>query len=248
MIVLLTDFGLSGPYTGQMKAVLARFAPGVPVIDLFADLPAFKPKAAAYLVAAFCEGFPRGAIFLTVVDPGVGSERPAGILRAAGRWFVGPGNGIFEIVMRRAETQSGADLAWWPLSEAAWGASATFHGRDVFAPEAARIATQGAPAGTPVTPDAIRRPQWPDDLAEVVYVDVYGNAMIGVRATVVEPTAGIRIRDHVIPFRRMFSDVKVGTPLCYENANGLLEIAVNQGSAAKFFDFRVGNPVTVVPM
>ncbi len=246
MIVLVTDFGLSGPYMGQMKAVLARAAPGVPVVDLFADAPAFKPEPTAYLLAAFCDIFPTGTIFLTVVDPGVGSERPAGILRAGGRWYVGPGNGIFEIVMRHVEARGDADLTWWPLTEAVRGASATFHGRDVFAPAAARLATTGAPAGIPATADAVRRPEWPDDLAEVVYVDVYGNAMIGVRATVIDRTAGVRIRDHVIPFRRTFSDVEVGAPLCYENANGLLEVALNQGSAADFFDLRVGSSVTVV--
>lgn len=245
MIVLVTDFGLSGPYMGQMKAILARSAPGVPVIDLFADAPAFKPEPTAYLLAAFCDIFPTGTIFLTVVDPGVGGGRAGGILRAGGRWYVGPGNGIFEIVMRRVEARGDADLTWWPLTEAERGASATFHGRDVFAPAAARLATTGVPAGAPATADAIRRPEWPDDLAEVVYVDVYGNAMIGVRPTIIDRTAGVRIRDHVIPFRRTFSDVEVGAPLCYENANGLLEVALNQGNAAEFFDLRVGSAVTV---
>src|SRR5690349_356219 len=102
MIALFTDFGLDGPYTGQMKAVLHRMAPGRPVIDLFADAPAGNPKAAAYLLAAYAAWFPEQTIFLCVVDPGVGGERPAIFVEAEGRWYVGPGNGLFELVQRRA--------------------------------------------------------------------------------------------------------------------------------------------------
>ncbi len=77
MIVLFTDFGLQGPYTGQMKAVLHQMAPGVPVIDLFADAPVGNPKAAAYLLAAYAEWFAQGSIFLCVVDPGRRQRAPA---------------------------------------------------------------------------------------------------------------------------------------------------------------------------
>src|SRR5499427_3579133 len=102
MIVLFTDFGLEGPYTGQMKAVLHRMAPGIPVIDLFADAPVGNPKASAYLLAVYAEWFPVGTVFLCVVDPGVGGTRPAVIVEADGRWYVGSGNGLFELVERRA--------------------------------------------------------------------------------------------------------------------------------------------------
>jgi S-adenosyl-L-methionine hydrolase (adenosine-forming) len=104
MIALFTDFGLNGPYTGQMKAVLHRTAPDTPVVDLFADAPVGNPKASAYLLAAYAPWFPTGTIFLCVVDPGVGGARPAIIVEADGRWYVGPGNGLFELVQRRAAT------------------------------------------------------------------------------------------------------------------------------------------------
>ena len=102
MIVLVTDFGLSGPYTGQVKAVLWREAPTCPVIDLFADAPMWDPQAAAYLLAAYVQMFPKDTVFLCVIDPGVGGERLPVVVRADGRWFVGPDNGLFELVMRRA--------------------------------------------------------------------------------------------------------------------------------------------------
>jgi S-adenosylmethionine hydrolase len=135
MIALFTDFGLHGPYTGQMKAVLYQTASGVPVIDLFADAPAGNPKASAYLLAAYAAWFPAGTVFLCVVDPGVGGERPPLIVEADGRWYVGPGNGLFELVQRRAGAQRRWDITWQPDR-----LSASFHGRDLFAPVAAVLA------------------------------------------------------------------------------------------------------------
>lgn len=247
MIVLVTDFGLAGPYTGQIKYVLTQLASHIPVIDLFADAPRCNPKATAYLLAAYGDVFPTGTVFLTVVDPGVGSDRPAGILRANGRWYVGPGNGVFEIVLRRAETRECkvADLAWWSFDAAMHSASATFHGRDIFAPAAAAVAMQNAPLGDPASPNQTRQSEWPDDLPEVVYTDVYGNAMIGVRATMVDRTKGVRVGACHIPFGRTFSDVTAGALVCYENANGLLEIARNGGDAARFLNLEIGTYVDI---
>jgi S-adenosylmethionine hydrolase len=102
MIVLFTDFGLEGPYTGQMKAVLHRLAPGIPVIDLFADAPCFDARRSAYLLAAYAEALPSGSVILGVVDPGVGGKRLAIALEADGHWFVGPDNGLGELFWRRA--------------------------------------------------------------------------------------------------------------------------------------------------
>ena len=110
MIVVFTDFGLQGPYAGQMKAVLHQMAPAVPVIDLFADAPVGNPKPSAYLLAAYAQWFVAGTVFLCVVDPGVGGTRPPIILEADGRWYVGPGNGLFELVQRRATTTRSWDI------------------------------------------------------------------------------------------------------------------------------------------
>ena len=124
MIVLFTDFGLHGPYVGQMKAVLDQMVPGRSIIDLFADAPVGNPKASAYLLAAYAAWFPVGAVFLCVVDPGVGGTRPAIVLEADGRWYVGPDNGLFELVQRRATKTCSWDIEWRPEL-----LSASFHGR-----------------------------------------------------------------------------------------------------------------------
>ena len=241
MIVLFTDFGLEGPYTGQTKAVLFRDAPGAPVVDLFADAPAANPKAAAYLLAAHAAWFPPGTVFLSVIDPGVGSERAAVVVEADDRWYVGPGNGLFELVMRRASAVRSWEITWKPEM-----LSASFHGRDLFAPIAARLARGETPPGRPRPADAGRMFEWPDDLAEIVYVDHYGNAMTGLRATLMPSMARLAVAGCVLLCARTFSDVAQGEAFWYENSNGLVEIAVNSGRADIGLGLQIGSPVSIL--
>jgi S-adenosylmethionine hydrolase len=241
MIVLFTDFGLEGPYTGQVKADLHQRAPGVEVVDLFADAPAANPKAAAYLLAAYAVWFPPRTVFLSVVDPGVGGPRPATMIEADGRWYVGPGNGLFELVQRRARNVRRWDIDWRPER-----LSASFHGRDLFAPVAALLARGDPPPGQPRRNDSDRRPDWPDDLLETVYVDHYGNAMIGMRASMVPADARLSAGAHTLRRARTFGDLPAGEPLWYENANGLVEIAVNRGRADELLGLAIGDPVEIV--
>lgn len=240
MILLFTDFGLSGPYTGQMKAVLAQQAPGVPVIDLFADAPAFDPQLSAYLLAAYAPAFPTGSVFLCVVDPGVGTNRRPVMVEADGRWFVGPDNGLFAVTARRAMSLNAWTIDWIPDR-----LSASFHGRDLFAPVAASLATGQAVARSPLDPAAIDRPDWPDELARIVYVDVYGNAMTGMRASALRADAVLTAGGTRVTRARTFGAVGPGQPLWYENSNGLAEIAVNRGRADDVLGLKVGDPVTV---
>jgi S-adenosylmethionine hydrolase len=241
MIVLFTDFGLHGPYTGQMKAVLHQRAPGIPVVDLFADAPVGNPKASAYLLAAYAEWFPMGTVFLCVVDPGVGGARPPIILQAEGRWYVGPGNGLFELVQRRAGERHRWTIDWKPDR-----LSASFHGRDLFAPVAAMLARGEPPPGRPREDAADRRTDWPDDLPEIVYVDHFGNAMTGLRAAVLPRTARLAVAGRMLEGARTFSDRAVGAAFWYENGNGLAEIAVNQGRADRELGLAIGVPVELV--
>jgi hypothetical protein len=240
MIVLFTDFGLAGPYTGQMLAVLARDAPEAPAISLFADAPAGQPKPDAYLLAAYAAWFPVDTVFLAVIDPGVGGARRALIVEADGRRYVGPDNGLFELVLRRAAASRAWEITWQPP-----GLSASFHGRDLFAPVAARLAAGTDPAslGHAVTP--LREAGWPDDLAEIVYIDHYGNAMTGLRGGSVPATARILVAGHTVAPARTFSAVAEGTAFWYVNSNGLVEIAVNRGRASEVLGLGMGTPVAV---
>src|SRR5437763_1324312 len=137
-IVLFTDFGSSDPYIGQIKAVLEREAPGVPVIDLLNDAPSFRVRAAAHLLASLVSEFARGSVFIAVVDPGVGSERVPVAVHAGGYHFVGPDNGLLSVFAARARDAQVWRIAWAPER-----LSASFHGRDLFAPVAARLAAGG---------------------------------------------------------------------------------------------------------
>lgn len=241
MIALFTDFGLAGPYTGQMKAVLHREAPGVPVIDLFADAPTARPQPAAYLLAAYAEWFPAGTVLLCVVDPGVGGDRAALIVEADGRRYVGPDNGLFELVLRRAAAPRSWQIGWRPAT-----LSASFHGRDLFAPVAARLARGEDPAAVAQPSAAGRRPDWPDDLAEIVYIDHYGNAMTGMRGAALPEEARLEVGAQALSRARTFSARPPGEALWYVNSNGLAEIAVNSGRADQVLGLNIGSPLRVV--
>ena len=242
IIALFTDFGLEGPYTGQVKTVLHQIASGVPVIDLFADLPAAKPLPAAYLLAAYGGWFPPGTIILAVVDPGVGGERAAVVVEADSRWYVGPDNGLFELVTRRAGRARS-----WEISASPEAISASFHGRDLFAPIAALLARGDPPAGRLLSHGISRRLDWPDDLPEIVYIDRFGNAMTGLRAALIPDGARLAVGGRVLARRRTFSDVAEGEALWYENSNGLAEIAVNAGRADATLGLAIGTPAAILP-
>ena len=242
MIVLFTDFGPGGPYTGQMKAVLAREAPGTPVVDLADDLPACDPEPAAYLLAAFAPAFPPGAVFVCVVDPGVGSERAPVALKAGGRWYVGPDNGLLAIVARR-----NGDARWFTIDWRPPVLSASFHGRDLFAPVAAKLARGEAVPGTPLDGAATAGADWPEDRAAIVYIDPYGNAMTGIRADRLAEDTVVVVDARRLGRLRTFSDAAPGAAFWYENANGLVEIAVNRGRADRALGLGVGTPVSIEP-
>jgi len=242
MIVLFTDFGLSGPYVGQMKAAIARRAPDVRVIDLFSDAPSFDPMASAYLLAAYSVEFPPGTVFLCVVDPGVGSaERAPVMVEAGGRWYVGPDNGLFAIVARRA-----GDVRWRRIDWRPERLSASFHGRDLFAPTAAHLALGSIPESTVIDPETTVGRDRPDDLARIVYIDHFGNAMTGYRAAALPAGAILRVGDRRLARARTFSDVPPGETFWYENANGLAEIAANRAPAATTLALTVGSAFTIV--
>jgi S-adenosylmethionine hydrolase len=241
MIVLFTDFGLHGPYAGQMLAVLHQIAPEATAISLFADAPAGQPKPGAYLLAAYAAWFPAGTIFLCVVDPGVGGARRAVVAEADGRLYVGADNGLFDIVLRRAPGARLSEITWRPPS-----LSASFHGRDLFAPVAAKLAGGDALAALarPAVDHSAER-GWPNDLAEIVYIDHYGNALTGLRGLRVPAQARLAIGDRSIAPARTFSAVPPGEAFWYVNSNGLAEIAINRGRADQVLGLEIGSAIEI---
>ncbi|MBN4079557.1 SAM-dependent chlorinase/fluorinase [Beggiatoa alba] len=239
MIVLFTDFGEHGPYVGQMKAVLAQQAPAVPIIDLQHDVPCFDVIAAAHLLAAYQGAFPAGSIFLAVVDPGVGSPtcKPV-VVKVDGRWFVGPDNGLFEVLAARGNDAQWREISWRPET-----LSHSFHGRDLFAPVAAGLARGELPAGNIITSHAASIST--DDLNNIIYIDYFGNAITGLRAVNLKKAMTLRVGGDSLNHAQTFSEVALGQAFWYQNANGLVEISVNQGHAATLLKLRLGDSVTI---
>ena len=239
LIVLFTDFGLIGPYVGQMKAVIHSITPKTKIIDLMHDAPKFNPKFSSYLLAAYSQHFELGTIFVAVVDPEVGGDRHPIVVQADGKWFVGPDNGLFEMVCRHAQTVKAWKIKWRPRS-----LSVSFHGRDIFAPVAARIANGDMPASEALDEDFIREPKWPDDLQLILYIDHFGNAVTGLRSSFLNPKSILKFGKYGVSGARVFSDVTQGEYFWYENANGLVEIAVNKGRASAL-GIEIGTPISV---
>jgi len=238
LLALFTDFGTDDPYAGQVHAVLCRDAPGVPVIDLFHNVPSYNVKAGAYLLPSIVQSLTPPCVVIGVVDPGVGGDRAPLIVEADGKWYVGPDNGLFALVMRRSSTVSCNRVDWCPP-----GASRTFHGRDIFAPVAAMLARRQVPQHSPWVP--VDATHWPDDLPEVIYIDHYGNAMIGVRGTAVPRTCTIDTGSHRLRYASTFSDSTPGQCFWYTNSGGLIELSCNQASAAQVLGLEIGQVVEI---
>lgn len=243
MIVLFTDFGSDGPYVGQMKAVLAQQAAGITVIDLLCNAPRFSAQASAHLLSAYISTFPVSSVVLAVVDPGVGNmQRKPVAINIAGRWYVGPENGLFDVLAARAVAAQ-EEVACWEITWRPKNLSNSFHGRDLFAPVVAGLARGEEPLGARIewTVPAIAA----DDLFEIIFIDHFGNAITGVRACNLDQSTGIEVSGHTLQWAKTFSDVAVGQAFCYENANGLVEFAVNQGSAAGALNLSIGDNIAI---
>lgn len=239
MIVLFTDFGLDDPYVGQMKAALLhRGKREVPIVDLLHGVPNFNARAGAHLLAALQASFPEGTVFVAVVDPGVGSARRAVVVEADGRFYVGPDNGLLAVVAARAQIAHTWQIRWRPQR-----LSASFHGRDLFAPIAARIAAGDWPAEALEECGGLQHELPASDLAEVIYIDHYGNAMTGLRATALARDRRLRVGSVRLAAAEVFADMPPAQPFWYANSCGLVEIAVNRGSAAAMLSLAVGTRV-----
>ncbi|MBI4208043.1 MAG: SAM-dependent chlorinase/fluorinase [Betaproteobacteria bacterium] len=240
-IFLFTDFGSADLYVGQVKSVLHAYAPSVAVIDLLHEAPAFNVKAGAHLLAALVDRVPAESVVVAVVDPGVGGARMPVVMRADGRWYVGPDNGLLSVIAARAQAVQIYPITWRPTATL----SASFHGRDLFAPFAGMLASGALTAAQMEAQAELDVRFGGDDLPEVIYIDHFGNAMTGLRAGGVNRTQRVVVGDSRLGYARVFSDVEPGAAFWYENSIGLIEIAANAASAAAKFGLKAGQAVSV---
>lgn len=254
IVTLLSDFGSGSPYPAGMKAALVSQCEAV-LIDITHDVPRHDIRAGAYLLWAVARSTPAGTVHLAVVDPGVGTARRPLIVTSGGQSFVGPDNGLLLPAAKRVGRPRVYEITAPDILQGA--VSSTFHGRDVFAPAAARL-VRGAP------PDALGRPvdAYVDlDLGagrregaalagEVIYVDAFGNLITNIPAAALTPDGrpvGVTIgrRRLRAVAARTYGDVPSGSVAVVPNSDGLLEVAVRDGSAASRLSAVRGSRVTI---
>lgn len=243
LVTLLTDFGTADGYVAEMKGVILSAAPDAQLVDVSHDLPAQDVESGRLALARYWRRFPAGTVHLAVVDPGVGSSRAALAVASDGRMLVGPDNGVLSPALLSA----GARVVALPIPA---HASPTFHGRDVFAPAAARllvgdaIEALGTRYDTPIvrrTPEA-RRQADGSIAGEVIAVDRFGNAITNLIA---RGAVEVVIDDRTLRLVRSYPDVASGACLAVVGSNGLIEIARRDGSAAAHLGLRRGSPVVL---
>lgn len=245
VITLLTDFGTSDSYVAEVKGVLLSTCREAVLVDITHAVPPGDVRAGAYLLGRAWHRFPRGSIHLAVVDPGVGTTRAAIALHTRGHWFVGPDNGLFTPVLQEAPVEM-VSLPPRP------GMSATFHGRDLFAPAAGALAC-GTPLGVLGPPLrgiperlAYTEPHYEGKsvVGEIVYVDRFGTLVTNLMPELVPPYAVMEVEGvEVGPLRRTFGDVPTGGLVAYIGSGGAMEIAVRDGSAARRLGLGIGGRV-----
>jgi len=250
VITLLTDFGDRDAYVGVMKGVILGRAPDARIVDLTHRVAPQNVSGAAYLLETAIPWFPPETIHVAVVDPTVGTDRVIVAVRTARGVFLAPDNGLLTPVLEAGDLRESVRVVG---SETA---SATFHGRDVFAPSAARIATGGALSdlGPPMEPAVTipdyraGRDEFGAVVGRVIHVDRFGNAI----STIRESDVPDRVRTQVSargrllgPAERTYADVAPGAALALFGSAGHLEIAVRDGSAAETLGLRPGDPVVV---
>lgn len=235
-IVLFTDYGWGGPYVGLLHAVVRRDLPDSSVIDLQHDLPPFRPRGAGILLAAQLQWLPTGSVVVAVVDPGVGTARNGLVIECRGHLLVGPDNGLFGPLL--SDTNRAWEIEWRPEVM-----SATFHGRDWFAPVAVRLAGGNYEGLVEVAPSRCIGFDAPNRLDEVVYVDTFGNCITGVPGDRLGDRQMLNLGGQAIAHANTFGEVEPGRAFWHVNSLGLVELAVNQGGAADLLGLAVGDPV-----
>ncbi len=263
IVTLMTDFGLSDAYVGVMKGVIIGIVPEAHLIDLTHDIPPQNILSGAWILATVYRYFPQDTVHICVVDPGVGSSRRAIALHAGDWFFVGPDNGLFSYILMEQTIHIAVNLlnSAYQLPQV----SATFHGRDLFAPVGASLA-QGTPIeqlGPPIDPTTLQRfditcpiRQETHIDAHIVHIDHFGNLITNIPLTLVPelfsdetpnqplqlifPTHNIVVEKHKRFFSAGLNDEQ---PFIYGDSSGYVGITIRNGNAAKALNVTFGTPI-----
>jgi S-adenosylmethionine hydrolase len=261
IITLTTDFGASDGYVGTMKGVILSIAPNVTLVDITHEIAPQHVRQAAFVLHAAASYFPPGTIHLAVVDPGVGSRRRALVVRTSRGFLVGPDNGLFTLFLADepdAECHSITNPAFMLPH-----VSATFHGRDVFAPVAAHLARRldcsaelsefGPRVSDPATLTIPKPVQQSEDnwLGQVLFADHFGNLITSITADVLTNIEGVEIligQTLITGIKRTFADAAPGELIALVGSSGHLEISIANGNAAQSLDLGPDSLITLRKM
>ncbi|MCD6291593.1 MAG: SAM-dependent chlorinase/fluorinase [Anaerolineae bacterium] len=261
LITMTTDFGMSDGYVGIMKGVILSIAPDATIVDITHDIQPHAISQAAFVIAAAAPYFPSGTVHLVVVDPGVGSERRAIAVQIKRTYFVAPDNGVLTLILQPLSGNPPPAKIIHLRRRKYWlpQVSNTFHGRDVFAPVAAHLATGtpitklGKSIDDPVLLDLPRAQQNLDGSIEghILYVDRFGNLVTNIPASWLKAEVPWRIEvaGRVIDkLSSTYADVQRGQLLALVGSSGMLELSVREGSAALMLGVGENVPVKARPV
>jgi S-adenosylmethionine hydrolase len=258
IITLTTDFGLRDPYVAEMKAVILGINPKTRIVDVTHQVKKFDVRMGAYLLASASPYFQRGTVHVAVVDPGVGTDRQPIIVQTGRGCFVGPDNGILAMALRRV----GGKMRVYRITNresVLQEVSNTFHGRDIFAPVAAHLASgrrpgeMGQETRQMLMPEFARVVKRKHGLeGQVVYVDDFGNIItnLGLRELETMETGdlvNVKVGNTRLTLRlcKAYGDVKKRQPLAIIGSHNFFEVSVNQGSAASVLNVKTGDDVVL---
>jgi S-adenosylmethionine hydrolase len=258
LVTVTTDFGLADPYVAAMKGVILQFSPDARIVDISHQVPSHQILSGAFVLANAAPFFPANTLHVVVVDPGVGDDRAILVAQFGDQIYVFPDNGIITFVKESHPLQNMVEVRHFELLDIR-GASATFHGRDVFAPLVGYILS-GKPisrlGSVPTHYTLLDLPEPKADDSEmtgsVIHVDHFGNLITNITKNHLQERwsnlghANLEVycqTQHVGLLQTTYSQVEPGRPLALINSMGMLELAVNQGRFSDAFD--AGNGATV---
>ncbi|MEM1157115.1 MAG: SAM-dependent chlorinase/fluorinase [Verrucomicrobiota bacterium] len=260
LIALITDFGDADAYVPQMKGAIYSIYPGAQLVDLTHRLNSFNLFEASYLIQKSTNTLPSNAVICAVIDPGVGSGRKGIALRtASGRTYVGPDNGIFTHVIRQ-QGIAGAVILDNPKYYYRPEPSATFHGRDIFGPVAAHLASgvELEKIGTPHTELVQLKLQLPVKMGnkingQIIHIDHYGNVITNIQRSDLPDNFENKLikiilnkRTLTLPVVSTYAEAPDKRLFALFNSDNELEFAIKQNSAAKTLKPKIGEPVALL--
>lgn len=256
IVTLTTDFGLKDPYVAEMKAIILNLCPLAQIVDITHEVNKFDIRTGAYALASATPYFPAGTINVAVVDPGVGSQRRPIVIQTAQNFFVGPDNGLLVLAAEKQNIKKIHEITSRHLMRP--HVSATFHGRDIFAPIAAHLAKGVSleKVGPPITD--IVKPTFTQIAleknkvtGEILHIDDFGNIITNIYAKDIDYFKGKTLRVEIghnrlyLKLSKTYSDVKPQEVLLLIGSQKFIEIAINQGDAANQLQIEQGDKITL---